>query len=68
MQRPGKTHQAGPMDGPDRIDTWTLIKMFQQAKENTEGDASYYFEHLEHYFRNYNPKKGVDHANKILRL
>jgi len=68
-QRRGKTHSAGPMDGPDRIDTRSLVNLFQQAKEETEGDVSFYMEQLEDYFRNrYKPSKGLESAVRVLGL
>ena len=51
-QRPGKKYQAAAFDGPDRIDTRSLVNLFQQAKDETEGDVSFYMEQLEDYFRN----------------
>ena len=68
MQRPGKKYKAAAFDGADRISTWDLIKLFKEAKENTDGDPSFYFEQLEDFFRGYTPKKGIPHAAKILGL
>ena len=40
-QRPGKKYQAAAFDGPDRIDTRSLVNLFQEAKDETEGDVSF---------------------------
>ncbi len=68
MQRPGKKYSAAAFDGADRISTWDLIKLFKEAKENTDGDVSFYMEQLEDFFRTYTPKKGIPPASKILGL
>jgi|TARA_R110002073_G_scaffold1678_1_gene11778 hypothetical protein len=68
-QRPGKKYQAAAFDGPDRIDTRSLTNLFKEAKENTEGDVSFYMEQLEDYFRDrYKPSKGLDSAIRVLGL
>ena len=68
-QRPGKKYQAAAFDGPDRIDTRSLVNLFQEAKDETEGDVSFYMEQLEDYFRNrYKPSKGLDTPGKVLGL
>ncbi len=71
-QRRGKTHSAGPMDGPDRIDTRTLVNFFQECHDEldeTGDDAAFYFEQLVDYFRNhYKPSKGLESAGKVLGL
>ena len=71
-QRIGKTHSAGPMDGPDRIDTRTLTNFFQECfdeLDETGDDAAVYFEQLVDYFRNhYRPSKGLESAGKVLGL
>lgn len=68
-QRPGKTYKAAAFDGPEKIDTRTLVNLFKDAKEQTDGDVSFYMEQLEDYFRNnYNPKRGVESASRVLGL
>ena len=71
-QRIGKTHSAGPMDGPDRIDTRTLTNFFQECfdeLDETGDDAAFYFEQLVDYFWNhYRPSKGLESAGKVLGL
>tara|TARA_R100000995_G_C3473194_1_gene119442 strand:+ start:1005 stop:1217 length:213 start_codon:yes stop_codon:yes gene_type:complete len=68
-QRPGKKYQAAAFDGPDRIDTRSLVNLFQEAKDETEGDVSFYMEQLEDYFRNrYKPSKGLESAVRVLGL
>ncbi len=71
-QRIGKTHSAGPMDGPDRIDTRNLTNFFQECfdeLDETGDDAAFYFEQLVDYFRNhYRPSKGLESAGKVLGL
>ena len=54
-QRIGKTHSAGPMDGPDRIDTRTLTNFFQECfdeLDETGDDAAFYFEQLVEHINN----------------
>lgn len=69
QQRPGRYHSAAAFDGPERIDTRTLVNLFKEAKEQTDGDVSFYMEQLEDYFRNqYSPKKGVESAQRVLGL
>lgn len=69
QQRRGKYHAAAAFDGPDRIDTRTLVKLFKEAKDLTEGDVSFYMEQLEDYFRNqYSPNRGVESASRVLGL
>ena len=68
-QRPGKSYRAAAFDGPDKIDTRSLLNLFKDAKEQTDGDVSFYMEQLEEYFRDsYNPKKGLDKASRVLGL
>tara|TARA_B100000700_G_C15030772_1_gene850399 strand:+ start:1514 stop:1726 length:213 start_codon:yes stop_codon:yes gene_type:complete len=68
-QRPGKSYRAAAFDGPDKIDTRSLVNLFKDAKEQTDGDVSFYMEQLEEYFRDsYNPKKGLDKASRVLGL
>ena len=68
-QRPGKKYQAAAFDGPDRSDTRSLVNLFQEAKDETEGDVSFYMEQLEDYFRNrYKPSKGLESAVRVLGL
>ena len=68
-QRPGKKYQAAAFDGPDRIDTRSLVNLFQEAKDETEGDVSFYMEQLEDYFRNrYKPSKGLESDVRVLGL
>ena len=68
-QRPGKKYQAAAFDGPDRIAPRSLVNLFQEAKDETEGDVSFYMEQLEDYFRNrYKPSKGLDSAVRVLGL
>ena len=69
QQRPGRYHAAAAFDGPEKIDTRTLVNLFKEAKEQTDGDVSLYMEQLEDYFRNqYSPKKGVESAQRVLGL
>jgi hypothetical protein len=69
MQRPGKTYRAAPMDGPERIDQWSLVNFFKDAKEQTSGDVQFYMEQLETYFRTgYSSKKGMERASRVLGL
>ena len=69
QQRPGRYHSAAAFDGPERIDTRTLVDFFKDAKDQTEGDVSFYMEQLEDYFRNrYSPNKGVESAQRALGL
>ena len=69
QQRPGRYHAAAALDGPEKIDTRTLVNLFKEAKEQTDGDVSFYMEQLEDYFRNqYSPKKGVESAQRVLGL
>tara|TARA_B100002019_G_C20948218_1_gene440242 strand:+ start:316 stop:528 length:213 start_codon:yes stop_codon:yes gene_type:complete len=69
QQRPGRYHAAAAFDGPEKIDTRTLVNLFKEAKEQTDGDVSFYMEQLEDYFRNqYSPKKGVESAQRVLGL
>jgi hypothetical protein len=66
-QRRGKTYRAGPMDGPDRINTRSLAAFFEEAA--TQVEEPFYFEQLADYFRNhYSPKKGLDSPIKVLGL
>ena len=68
-QRPGKKYQAAAFDGPDRIDTRSLVNLFQEAKDETEGDVSFYMEQLEDYFGNgYKPSKVLESAVRVLGL
>ena len=43
-QRPGKSYRAAAFDGPDKIDTRSLVNLFKDAKEQTDGDVSFYME------------------------
>ena len=41
----------------------------EEAKDETEGDVSFYMEQLEDYFRNrYKPSKGLESAVRVLGL
>ena len=45
------------------------FSLFQEAKDETEGDVSFYMEQLEDYFRNrYKPSKGLESAVRVLGL
>lgn len=60
---------AAGFDGPDRIDTRTLINFFSEAKDLTDGDTSFYMEQLETYFRDrYKPSKGLESPVRVLGL
>ena len=68
FQRKSKMHAASPFDGPEKIDTFKLARLFEECGEELEGDASFYMEQVADYFRNhYKPGKELK-ASKVLGL
>ncbi len=68
FQRRANTYRAGPIDGPEKIDTFKLANLFEECGAELEGDASFYMEQVADYFRNhYKPGKELK-ASKVLGL
>ena len=68
FQRKGKSHAASPFDGPEKIDTFKLARLFEECGEELDGDAAHYMEQVADYFRNhYKPGKDLN-ASKVLGL
>lgn len=71
FQRKAKTYRAAAFDGPEKIDTFKLARLFEEAAEETkemEGDVSFYMGQVADFFRNhYKPGRELK-AHKVLGL
>lgn len=56
------------MDGPEKIDTFKLARLFEDCALELDGDPKFYMEQVADYFRNhYKPGKELV-AHKVLGL
>ena len=68
FQRKANTYRAAPMDGPEKIDTFKLARLFEDCALELDGDPKFYMEQVADYFRNhYKPGKELK-ASKVLGL
>lgn len=67
-QRRANTYRAAPMDGPEKIDTFKLARLFEECEKELEGDAAFYMGQVADFFRNhYKPGREIV-AHKVLGL
>ena len=56
------------MDGPEKIDTFKLARLFEECEKELEGDAAFYMGQVADFFRNhYKPGREIV-AHKVLGL
>ncbi len=67
-QRRANTYRAEPMDGPERIDTIKLARLFEDCERELEGDPAFYMGQLADYFRNHYKPNTELKAHKVLGL
>ena len=67
-QRKANTYRAAPMDGPEKIDTFKLARLFEECEKELEGDPAFYMGQVADFFRNhYKPGREIV-AHKVLGL